>query len=311
MTTVNQECIVYNKEPTEPLAHRECEKTTSHSTNIKKFWVNFTTVWNAVRQRIVQCDTSALKIINILLTNNELVNYIMIDFTFSEINRCAVDNIDGLIEMYISPKYNIKNIPYMLELYNTAPELPNLIYSCYRPYNPRLEMIQSIDFGQFVVNNSDFEYVYDIVKLTDQRHVMNIVIRVKQPVASKILRKQKITVNSDKEREVYVSTEFNAFDIIIDRLIGEYNMIHHIGYIELYPEDDPLVVNNSRFEQLSDIKDQLEILNKMHNYIRCAFCNRHPFQKKIMACECGNIYYCSSVCKKLNLSTHKEFCIKK
>ena len=98
-------------------------------------------------------------------------------------------------------------------------------------------------------------------------------------------------------------------DAYIDNIIGEYNLLNYIGYIELLPSDDKLIDANSTFTELADVRDMLKLVSKAYMLHTCAYCTYNQLQCSMLRCsKCKSIYYCNSICQMANWSTHKITC---
>jgi len=262
---------------------------------------------------MISGNSDPLNIINNVLTK-DLQKYIKIEFTFREINRLPLERFANYVQIYISPSGSKDNIPYMKNLYEKRISLPNLIVACYSAYHPRDEAILDINYPDenFIIKYTDFGVQSTYGYSQDGKPLLNLIILIKQPIASKIIKKEKIEFknknNEIESRELYLPNKYNAVSLILNNIIGEYNLINHIGYIELLPEDDPLA-SNSNFSELLEIREELNIILKHYNYKKCNYCEHHELQTALFRCSrCKKIYYCNKICQLSDWINHKFIC---
>ena len=304
---------------------------------VLKFWEQLSQTWDALYPGLINGDANALSIINSYL--DYLSNHVQLEYSFNEINRQSLTVYNGTIELYIAARLNRDNIPFMKALYNAKLPLKNLIVSCYKAYHPSDPIIANIEFvdkdinltsinnitainittnntstnNTFIASYEDFGYQGSYGYNSDKKPLLNIVIVVKQPLATKILKKQTINFNRPdgkmSSRDIWIQDVYNPIDIFLTNIIGEYNIINHVGYIEILPEDDPSIKDGSEFTELSDIKKMLEIILKQYNYNYCNYCEHNELQVDLQRCgKCKKIHYCSRTCQKSDWKNHKILC---
>jgi hypothetical protein len=292
--------------------------------------IDYTNFWNKLKQNwsiIYKAFTVGNK--NDVVRANQLLNfflgdnlnyYLEIESTVGEINRIGFDEAKEIVEIYISPRLKKDNIPYMEKLYSYAntysTSLHNLHVNKYRAYNPKDLLIKDIEFSNYVVNYTDVGCQINPGYDTDDRHPLaNLVIYVKKTVADHILEKRKLTVimpdKTTSQIEKWLPNDSSAIDALLLNVIGEYNLIHNIGYIELVPEGDPIIADGDVFTALSDIKGYVQILERCKNTKICNTCSRRDLQRNILTCtRCKVTTYCCKKCQIIDYKVHKNFCKK-
>lgn len=289
----------------------DLEKLNIDPNAYKMYWARVEHYWNAIYQLMLRGHPNGIKILNNLL-DKSLTKYVDVEATFNEINRQELPISKGIVELYITPCLKKEAIPVMKKLYEERKTLPNAYISCYRAFHPQDNIIAHIEFDEFKVCYEDFGYQSSI-SYDETNPLLNLVILVKQPIANKILEKKTITFNkldnTTSKREVWAPTKSNAPDLILLNIVGEYNLINHIGYIEFVPADDPQIVNDAVFIELADIRKELEMIFKWYNYKMCNYCSHNTLQVNIKRCSrCGSVYYCSKHCQIADWKTHKITC---
>lgn len=286
---------------------------------VASFWKNLSAEWNTLYSNIMKDDESARQVLRrIFELLGPLSLYVDIDISFNQINQQFLRSHMGLVTLYISPKLSPVNISVMKKLYEERATLPNMLVACYRPYHPRDEIKSEIDHPDLnigPVSYTDFGYQGSFAISPEHNPALNMIIMIKQPLASKILQKETIkfkkpdgTVSS---REVWLSKlKYNPLDEFLMETLGEYNIIHHVGLIEMFPEDDPLI-RAEAFTELSDARIAMELILKHYNYNSCNYCQHHQLQTQLMTCmNCKKNNYCSRLCQKADWKNHKQFCKK-
>lgn len=154
--------------------------------------------------------------------------------------------------------------------------------------------------------------------------VLNLAIYVKKQLADRILAKRTVTFRDprstldnpipDIKMDKWLPTKSTAVDVLLMNVLGEFNLIHRIGYIEFLPEGDPLIASGSVFSELADLRNDILSLEKSINYTTaavsmCKYCNRHSLQCGMLRCtRCKSATYCSVMCQKGDFSQHKKIC---
>ena len=243
---------------------------------------------------------------NIQLPNEYLQNqYTNLQIILSD--KHHLPKYTNRISLHIVPNGE-KNIPLMKLLYERRVPLSNIDVYCYRPYDDNQLVHEEITINNITLNYSDL-WFQGTIGYKENKPIVNMIIVVKKE-ASKILKKETVTFKNAAEtsREVYFQTE-PLIDAYLDNIIGEYNLLNHIGYIELLPSDDPLVGPDSTFTELSDVRKLLALALKSYNYKYCSYCNYMQLQCKLLQCtKCKTTYYCGKTCQLGNWPIHKTIC---
>jgi hypothetical protein len=292
-----------------------------YENDIDEFWKQIECYWYRLYEFIKQGDAQrqrAIELVNGLLTE-KLFLKIQIDFTYGMINKVPLDSTKELVEFYISPRLSKDNVPIMELLYNKRINLPNVHFIKYRAYHHRDALVRTVEGKdkdkEIVINYTDIGCQTSATTDAETKlPLLNLVLYIKEPAASKILEKKKLKYienNEEKEIEKWLPNDTAVIDIILLNIIGEYNFINYIGYIEFIPENDPIITPGSVFLDLETIRGELEILFKVRSIDEdvCQTCNRRKIQSDIYKCtRCKKTYYCSKVCQAADYSQHKRFC---
>lgn len=281
----------------------------------KQFWKSIDYLWNLLYQQILREDNNVLFVINNYLPKI-FRNKIDIEIAYTEINGKYSENHKNLVTIYISPLLNKENIKYMETLYNNRVALPNLLVAKYRIYNPESPEIKNIEYNDGnIFNISDFGFQHTISYSAETKlQLIDLVICVKKSVANKTLTKKEITfVNpenkSTSSRDVWIEDKYHPIDVILLNTIGEYNLIHNVGYIEILPEDDPVLLPNSKFLEMSELKNYIKLVSNEKNIKKCNYCDHTINQLELFSCEkCNKTLYCCRLCQNADSKNHKNIC---
>lgn len=309
------------------------EELINVETNWVKFYETLSSNWEVIYNTLIKpCQTetfngelasNALNLINALATTS-LTKYVDFEYTIGEINRIPFDEAKSQIELYISPKLLIHNVKIMELGYSIgkkyANKLHNLTIVKYRAAST--DLIDCIEYKDFTANYSDFGcQAFHSISSETNLPIVNLVILVKQPLASTLLEKRVVVCENKSPHadipakpitlEKWLPKRTQVIDLILLNVIGEYNLIHNTGYIEFLPEDDPLITQESVFNETSDLKNEYELLitNKMKKYLICAVCNRSSNIVDMLRCsKCKTTHYCGNLCQLIDFPSHKKYC---
>ena len=289
------------------------EEITRHT---NAFWVSLARQWEIIYRALMYGNdndrTNSLNLINFFA--GPLVDHLDFELTVGEFNRVPFEQAENQIELYISPKLLQVNVPIMEKLYNKAIPLPNLSVFKYRSYNPKDPLISMIEYKTDKFSYDEFG-CQSFHILDDTKPIINIVIYVKKAAAEKLLRKKKVTFadseKKDLQIEKWLPVGTNVIDILLVNIIGEYNLIHNVGYIEFLPEGDPLIAGGSVFTELGDLRAEFASLDRQHRTQHCLTCGRSQYQTMLSRCTvCGTAYYCGKMCQRIDWPVHKKICKK-
>ncbi len=297
---------------------------------VSEFWENVVSAWPKYYKMIKNNPSLNLeRVLNLItMLSGELSKRIDFEITYGEINRITVKESQDLVELYISPKLQLKNIPLlnlMIELIPETSKLPNLHVVKYRSYHVRDSVIASIEYN--LSNNEHPQYHnykyedfgcqwfsgIDTTENMEKRPIINIVILVKKNAINLLVKKPVTFILADGKEEViekWLPSVANVIDLFLINMIGEYNLVNNVGYIEFLPEDDPLIEPGSEFNELMSLRASFQILNNTQNMLFCNVCGRYEYQTKLSKCsKCKKVVYCSKLCQKANFTIHKELCL--
>ena len=314
------------------------------SADISTFVEKFAAKWNMINNSLLSDDleikNNAHKYIDFLL-GDKLREHINIELTVGEINRIHFDqyadstlpnekmifsSIKNHIEIYISPNRLDTNVKYMNSVYNklnslikkNADKFANLKILKYKAYHPKDSIIEDITYEDYTVSYLDIGcQVYLGYKEQNESNklnqILNLVILIKKNIADKVLKKETLKVVNEEGKvtsvEKWLPSKSNCVDILLLNIIGEYNLINKIGYIEFLPEDDPLVAEGSIFTELTDIKKYITLVENNNNCLICHNCQRRSLQCEIHQCSrCKVTQYCGKLCQIIDYKFHKATC---
>ena len=296
-----------------------------------EFWDNFTAAWPKY-YKLIQ-DNPALnleRVLNlIILLAGDLSKDLDFELTYGQINRVALEDVKNLVELYISPKLVLNNVPIVNAMVMYAPKCPNLNIIKYRAYHLKDDVIAQIDHKMDTEDYHTFNYEdfgcqwfpgvdnttvqnTAVPMQVNMRPIINLVILVRTNATKLLCRKPVTFVHPDGKEEVldkWLPSKANVIDLLLINIIGEYNLIHNVGYIEFIPENDPLISPGSEFHELKDLRKAFEILNKSKNIRQCNVCDRYAWQTDLMRCtKCKKTMYCGKLCQKSDFNVHKLMC---
>ncbi len=272
-----------------------------------EFWENLLNNWNEIKNSTEQENLRCLQLLEQCLPE-VLRPFITFEITYNEFNSQYLKSHQGIFELYISPKGLIENVPIMKGLYHARIDLPDLFVSCYRSYHVNNELISEIK-GDITVSRSDFAFQASTgyVQVNNQtRPVLNIVVVVKP----ELLKKQNIQFETGSSREVYMpNPAYNHIDILFNNIIGEYNLINNIGYMEFLPNDSDQLKPEHLFSEIEEIKREIQIIHACSKLRSCNYCGHNELQTVLLTC-CKSIYYCSRMCQAADRKNHRLICEK-
>jgi hypothetical protein len=283
--------------------------TTRH---VNDFWTAFSTNWHFMYKVLMKRKYNDMqRMLNLAQTLlGPLSAHIDLEFTIGEINRVEYDIARDLVELYISPKLLVGNIPIMKMLYETRPKLDNLHVCMYRAYNVKDPVIATVAYGDISYDYSDFG-CQTFYSMDEHREpVVNIVMYIKKRIAEHLLVKKEVTfVNPETKQETkllkWLPAKTNVVDILLTNIIGEYNLIKKVGYIEFLVEDDDIIMEGSQFVELSELRKSFAVIK----YRACRTCGKCEHQGDLYTCTgCSKAIYCSRLCQRIDFANHKQMC---
>jgi hypothetical protein len=299
------------------------------------FWFALSSNWKMLYKLIQRGSPMSLLFIERHLPEEYNLH---ISLTYNKINNQELDIAYGLVVMYISPNNCRDNISYMNELYDKRVTLPNLLvvkYSAFHPQGLISEILyddiehnvekdikekdaEKLEEKDIKEKDKNIGISYEVFKVHclhgyserlpsgNPKPTMNLVI-----TCPKTLLEQKKVVFMDKnekksERNVWMFCGNNPGkeSYILDRylleVLGEYNMLLFVSYIEIVPSED--ASPEIEYMPLESLRDELELVMKSYEppIKKCSYCQISEIQTDLIKCECKKFYFCS-VC----VSTHK------
>lgn len=240
-----------------------------------------------------------------------LTDHIDFEVTIGQVNNIYDQKAEDHVELYISPRLLKDNVKYVEALYAAKRNLPNLHVCKYRCYNEKSDKIATITYPEYEYNYNDF----GIQTFKQNVKQINIVMWVRKKAADALLEKKMVTfVDPDKKKpdtklEKWLPKKTNVVDVMLTNVIGEYNLVHRVGYIEFLPEGDPLIKSGSVFTELADLQKDFQFLDKLDKVPSCQTCERKSYQCNLLTCSrCKQVLYCNSLCQRINYPVHKKMC---
>ncbi len=281
----------------------------------KAFWLSFIRQWDTLYLAITQgIDSDRAKVLQLLdYFAGPLSKYLDFEITLGEVNRVYFDGVKSLVELYVSPKLLLANVPIMEAIISAAPTLKNLHVIKYRSYNAKDPRIDTIEFPNEKYTYADFGCQYFSGMDEKKKPIVNIVIYVKKPAADTLLAQKEVTFimpdKTEKKMLTWMPSNPTVIDTLLLNIIGEYNYIHRTGYISFLPEGDPLIAAGSIFTELSDLQGAYAIIDKTMNTKTCHTCTRRDYQTNIMQCtRCKKTKYCGRECQIIDITSHRRMC---
>jgi hypothetical protein len=294
-------------------------------TYIRRFWTLLSTDWKFIHKELI--ETAIIHDDNSIEPHPEALAYLegcahqslreALNFyiTIGKINHQYIKDVtEPVIELYISPKLKRDSIPLMEEFYNKRTPLENLIVVKYQDYHPNDTLPEKFEYDDgTIVTYDDIGYQGAFGYDADRKPTLNIILTVKPHLADKLLIKKLVKFQElsgeIKERSVYMPTEYMPFEGLLINCIGEANFLNHVGYVELLPENDPLIVTGSVFTEIADMRESIKMVRKSYTYEECHYCKHTSDTLQLSRCRrCKKAQYCSVICQKANWSNHKKIC---
>lgn len=341
---------------------------------IDNFWGKISMYYEHIREAIFKHDKTTLMLHSINSFLEALGAHVEIAMTYGEKNRQAMWPYEELLELYVSPKLNHCALPLMDALVFRAPKLSGLSVARYRPYHERDSCVQELRYpGGHVIRSEDLQFRIthgyrrrsahcireDDLRPEDDVYypVLHLSIFVADPVASWLLETSTVqfrgthddivtaitgangrAINSKRdvltERRVYAGCIFS----FLVSAVGEYNVVNHIGNIELHRQseveteavaDDAENIDNNAASDHADqlttsgsdivhaadlvdiyaLKEEITLLLASYDYHSCAYCSSHELQQDLKRCSaCHSTWYCGRECQRADYTTHKYVC---
>ncbi len=284
-------------------------------THAKAFWESVDRQWSTLYKAIYEgTDGDRQRVLQLLhYFAGPLTDHIDFEITLGELNRVVFDASKAIVELYISPRLLLTNVPIMEALISHQRKIDKLQVFRYRSYNTKDPLIANIEYENAMFEYTDFGCQHFSGVSETKQPIINIVIYVRKNAANKLLTQKEVTfVGVDKQETKllkWLPTKTNVVDVLLTNIIGEYNLIHRTGYIEFLPEADPLITAGSVFTELADLRGAYTILDKATYMVSCVVCNRKSYQIQLQTCsKCKKVKYCCKTCQLIDYPTHKLMC---
>jgi hypothetical protein len=148
--------------------------------------------------------------------------------------------------------------------------------------------------------------VQTVIGHDEKTPLLHIIINVSKDIINKILVKKNIVFPETKTSRLVWFPKDDLINIILYNIIGEYNLLNKIGYIEFISDEEA----KGEFFSLEYLRTQIILMEKAQQEDICTICGRRPLQiNNFINCSiCSKNKYCSSICRKLDIQ-HSNFCI--
>lgn len=307
----------------------------------KLFWRELANIWIDVNYKFT-IGENPMKLINECL--GTLLKYVSIDATFHQINKQELGSAKGLIQLYITPRLDTKNIEVMNEVYKSKIDMPNLFVSKYRGFHMNDAFFEDIRYETFAINYKDVgcntSVSYD---RENEKQLLDVILVFNKKISGHVLERGKVEFSNkkkdinngdvksgdkgsvefstkekpasgDKEdaksREMWLPKVPGCIEAILVNAVGEYNYLNHMGYVELYPSNDPFVKDHlDNFTELETLRDNMLLVTKFNQKAFCNYCQHNELQVKLFDCaRCKVTHYCCKACQRADWSNHKVVC---
>jgi hypothetical protein len=269
----------------------QCQK------DVRMFWVRMQNNWKNIEKRILYGDYQTHAIVNGYLSS-KLQEMVDIQISYGEINRQCREGSKGNVELFISPRLGIRNIPYMKYIYRRGLQyignFDNLFVSCYDGYYRKNPIFENIKVDGVDISYEDFGYNGTLDEIKDGgeiKTVLHVIILVNPKKSKYLLDEKEYNING-VEKKVLLPNEKGIINNILINILGEFHLMSHVGYIEFITDEEKFP--NREFTELYDLRKDIEIISKNRNYRECAFCERKEYQADLVLQN--NHWYCLNWC---------------
>lgn len=271
-----------------------------------EFWNKKKHIWPHIKELIY----TGLYDQALLLLNQDTDPGISLEYTIGEVNRIALPCVDKRIEIYITCNFDNQKKDLVQQyydgFYNVFNDPDTFIYK-YKAFHLKDPIPTEVVFNNYTVKYDAFKCQTNFGYGEQNQRLLNIVIMVEKDTADKVLVQKPITFikpNGSKETlDKWIPSDQSIF-VLLNAVLGEYNIVERIGYIDFLPQDDM-----TDFYDLEYLKTQMTILDVSLDAKKCRTCDRRHYQGKLFRCgKCKKVYYCGQECQKIDYQTHKVFC---
>ena len=177
-----------------------------------------------------------------------------------------------------------------------------------RNYNKNTDVVISID---------DLDYHPIFPKTKGDTLKFDMVIFIKKKIADIVLDKITNTSNNktDDSDGYDLKEKYMCVCRLIEKLIGEYDMMTYIKGIEFWPDYEFKQVNR---KSMSLLPDEIKLWKKRLNmYLskneelicnRCGYSENYLPQNMKQCSKCKKAFYCDKLCQKADWKIHKKIC---
>lgn len=301
------------------------------------FWQELASKWLELYPQLMNgplTGRAALDGIHSML-GTRLASKLEFEVTVGQCNLQRLQEYEKHIELYISPRMQRENIVFMKALYDCRVEIPRLIVACYAPWNVNAPTVAAVrlvdglstlagdvrtaasngagDDAPTVLAYEDIGYLsnpgFDTSNpLARPRALINIALMINPKLVPYVLESRTVSFAADKKtsRKVLVPTDGNALTIFLLAMVGEYNMLNRIGYIEYLNGNDP-ITDGSTFHEYSDIRADIRLVEAQNGRKPvCGHCGHSKQRVDLLRCACTKVWYCNTICQRAEWSVHSK-----
>lgn len=196
------------------------------------------------------------------------------------------------IELIISANWNRGNIKLVKELYSAFKNSGMPSYWSVVKFEPFLPVeVESLDLDG--ITHESFQFASQTT-IGDCESFMEVLVFVDKKIADKILIK-KDDKNWILRKDVYGQIPL----IMLNAVVGEFNMIHTIRAVEFVPSDYNDTIGRS---PITTLIQKIDMMRRHDNSIydwKCNRCGFHSYQVGLS--KKGDLFYCSPTCEASEL----------
>jgi hypothetical protein len=266
-----------------------------------EFWKEFvrhqSTIISLLNNKNSKDYNTACTLIHSILQMFNLHNTVSIHLGIDIRNGSQLSERIDSFELIISPVFQKKNIESMeklakaSKLINISNKFSIIKYKFFKPHNEI-----KISYDKIEINKDDLSF---LIVDKDDNHISFIMFINDDKIE---LLTNKTDINGI---EMYIPKD-NSITSIIDNLIGEYNMLNNVEFMEIQCKS----LLDTKFEHLvqyvkpvAQLYDEMLTINK--NYKLCERCMYSNKNVNLLVCKSTKKYYCDKICQKAYVTSFK------
>jgi hypothetical protein len=266
-----------------------------------EFWNEFvkhqSTITDLLNNKNSKDYNTACMLIHSILQMFNLHNSVSIHLGIDIRNGTQLPERVNSFELIISPMFHKKNIESMeklakaSKLVNISNKFSIIKYKFFKPHNEI-----KISYDKVNINKENLSFlIFD----KDDNHISFILFIDDDKID---LLTNKTDINGI---EMYIPKD-NSITSIIDNLIGEYNMLNNVEFMEIQCKS----LLNTKFENLvqhvkpiAQLYEEISTINTKKNYKVCARCMYSNKNINLLVCKSTKKYYCDTICQKAYIAS--------